>query len=64
VTNLAHELGMRVIAEGAQTRRQVARLNELGCDSAQGYYFARPMSAADMGTLLEAHPAATMLPVR
>ncbi len=64
VTRLAHELGMRVVAEGAQTRRQVARLNEIGCDSAQGYYFARPMSATDMANLLRPHPAATVLPTK
>jgi diguanylate cyclase (GGDEF)-like protein len=62
VTNLAHELGMWVVAVGAQTQGQVERLNEIGCDSAQGYYFARPMSATDVGTVLEAHPAATVLP--
>jgi EAL domain-containing protein (putative c-di-GMP-specific phosphodiesterase class I) len=62
VTNLAHELGMRVVAEGAQTQRQVTWLKDIECDSVQGYYFARPMSATDIGKLLEAHPAATVLP--
>jgi diguanylate cyclase (GGDEF)-like protein len=63
VVNLAHELGMHVVAEGAQTLRHVARLNEIGCDSAQGYYFARPMSATEIGTLLEARRGSTVLPV-
>jgi diguanylate cyclase (GGDEF)-like protein len=63
VTDLAHELGLRVVAEGAQTRRQVDQLIELRCDSVQGYFFARPMSASDLGALLAAGPAATALPV-
>lgn len=64
VTNLAHELGMQVVAEGAQTQRQVTMLNSIGCDFSQGYYFARPMSATDFGALLAARPGATLLPVR
>jgi len=64
VIDLGHNLGMSVVAEGAQTQRQVTRLKEMGCDFAQGYFFARPMSASDIGTLLAAQPGAPTLPMR
>ena len=46
--SLAHNLGLEVIAEGAETREQVAFLRENDCDQVQGYYFARPMPFADL----------------
>lgn len=42
---LGHALGLDVIAEGVDTDAQLAMLQTLGCDLAQGNYFARPMSA-------------------
>ncbi|PQV64718.1 PAS domain S-box-containing protein/diguanylate cyclase (GGDEF) domain-containing protein [Abditibacterium utsteinense] len=44
---LAHALGLRVIAEGAEQIEEVAHLRHLGCDMAQGYYFGRPMNTAE-----------------
>ena len=43
IINLAHNLGMTVIAEGIETSGQLALLQGLDCDCGQGYYFARPM---------------------
>ena len=40
---LAHDLGLTVVAEGVETAEALARLRQLGCDNAQGYFFARPM---------------------
>lgn len=45
VINLARSLKFKVTAEGVETREQYEFLKELGCDSIQGYYFARPMPA-------------------
>ncbi|CAN5751569.1 bifunctional diguanylate cyclase/phosphodiesterase [soil metagenome] len=50
VVRLAHALGLRVVAEGVETKGQQDILFELGCDELQGYFFARPMAA---DTLLE-----------
>ena len=57
VIDLAHTLGMSVVAEGVETAAHHRQLNALGCDSCQGYYFARPMSADNLVTLLQEHDA-------
>ncbi|MEJ7786962.1 MAG: EAL domain-containing protein [Solirubrobacteraceae bacterium] len=56
VVELAHALGMTVVAEGVETAAQRAVLQRLGCDFAQGYLFARPLSAAELTALLDASP--------
>jgi len=51
-TDLAHNLGMRVVAEGVENQEIAKRLKAMGCDAAQGYYYSRPVSAEDFQTLL------------
>ena len=45
VIQLAHGLGMSVVAEGVESAQQHHILTGLGCDACQGFYFARPMPA-------------------
>ena len=51
--DLAHALGLKVIAEGVETADQYARLRNLGCDMVQGFHFSRPLSASDASSLLK-----------
>jgi len=50
---LAHSLGLSVIAEGVETTEQLARLRNLQCDLAQGYYFSEPVTDAEFDRFLE-----------
>ncbi len=50
--DIARKLGMRIVAEGVETKEQAETLLAMGCDLAQGYYFARPASAAITAELL------------
>jgi EAL domain-containing protein (putative c-di-GMP-specific phosphodiesterase class I) len=56
VRNLARNIGVTVIAEGVETAEQLAELRELGCESAQGYLFSRPVPADEMARMLERDP--------
>jgi diguanylate cyclase (GGDEF)-like protein len=47
VIALAHALGHEVVAEGVETAEQLAALTNLGCDFAQGYFFAKPLGSAE-----------------
>ncbi len=52
IINLAHSLGLKVIAEGAETREQVNFLREHACDQVQGFYYSTPVSFADFAGLM------------
>ncbi len=52
VVQLAHALGLQVVAEGVETQGQHDILLELGCDELQGYLLARPMTAEALGEWL------------
>ena len=51
--DLAHDLGMRVVGEGVETANVAAILADAGCDLAQGFYYARPMEAAELAEWLD-----------
>lgn len=56
VIDMAYQLRLLIIAEGAQTSEQVSKLRELGCMYIQGYYFYRPLTVGKMEDLLEHRP--------
>ena len=41
---MAHNLGLRVVAEGVETKEQLELLQTFGCDLIQGYYYSPPLS--------------------
>lgn len=53
---LANSLDMRVIAEGVENQAQLANLLRLGCNYAQGYHFAKPLTPGDLVTFASNHP--------
>jgi diguanylate cyclase (GGDEF)-like protein len=57
IINMAQNLKIPVIAEGVETKQQVDFLRCLACDTAQGYYFARPMPIGDYELLLPSTPS-------
>lgn len=55
--DLAHNLNLRVVAEGVEQQWQADRLREMGCDIGQGYYFSRPIPAEELLPWLRQHAA-------
>ena len=56
VISLGHNLNMKIIAEGVENADQIEFLRAQKCDEMQGYYFSKPISARDIGTLLGGNP--------
>jgi EAL domain-containing protein (putative c-di-GMP-specific phosphodiesterase class I) len=52
IVAMARSLGVDVVAEGVETEEQLVELQRLGCQRAQGYLLARPMSATAVTRLL------------
>ncbi len=53
IIKMAHALGLSTVAEGVENAEELDRLQQLGCDLVQGFYFARPLTAEAVGSLLE-----------
>ncbi len=53
ILTLAGALGVGAVAEGVETSEQVAVLRSLSCESAQGYYFARPVDETEISAVIE-----------
>lgn len=54
--DLAHNLGLEVVAEGVESDEAMELLRELRCDAAQGYHISRPLSATELEQWLESSP--------
>ncbi len=52
IISMAHSLGLKTIAEGVETREQREILRPLRCDIIQGFYYSRPVPAADIEPIL------------
>jgi EAL domain-containing protein (putative c-di-GMP-specific phosphodiesterase class I) len=63
VINLAHSLGIKVVAEGVETLEQLRYLRAKGCDEAQGYYFSRPVDAEKIADLFVSRSSEARLKV-
>jgi EAL domain-containing protein (putative c-di-GMP-specific phosphodiesterase class I) len=59
---LAHDLGMRVVAEGVESETVWSALKLLGCDVGQGYHFARPVPGAELLEIASRRAGAVVLP--
>jgi EAL domain-containing protein (putative c-di-GMP-specific phosphodiesterase class I) len=55
VIEMAHRIGLRVVAEGVETSSQSDRLFDLNCDEFQGFYFSRPVPAGSVTDFLTLH---------
>jgi diguanylate cyclase (GGDEF)-like protein/PAS domain S-box-containing protein len=56
IISLGHRLNLRVVAEGVETQEQLDFLRIRGCDEMQGYFYARPMSAASFAEFVKNPP--------
>jgi diguanylate cyclase len=50
--DLAHTLGMRIVAEGVESEEQAEQLKAMGCDLGQGFHFAEPLPTEEASRFL------------
>lgn len=58
IIDMAHHMGMHVIAEGVETEEQVSFLRRHGCDYVQGYYYSKPLPMEDFAKMLNEQQSA------
>jgi EAL domain-containing protein (putative c-di-GMP-specific phosphodiesterase class I) len=61
---LAHQLGLEVVAEGVETEEVWDRLSDLGCDIAQGYFLSKPKPPQELTAWMRTHDSADAEPGR
>jgi EAL domain-containing protein (putative c-di-GMP-specific phosphodiesterase class I) len=64
IIDMGRNLGMRVVAEGVETKQEAALLESAGCERAQGYYFSRPLTPPNLASLLETSARANRLSLK
>jgi diguanylate cyclase len=58
--DLAHNMGLKVVAEGVEEKEIAARLKLLGCDIIQGFYYSKPLSVHDCADWIRSYPLEDM----
>ena len=53
IVTIAHNLSLSVVAEGVESADQLQQLKQLRCEIIQGYYYSKPLSAADFTQFLQ-----------
>ena len=61
IVGLGRALNLEVLAEGVETEVQLSHLRHLGCDTAQGYLFSKPIPAAELADLLSGSVASLQM---
>ncbi len=61
IISMSHALGLKVVAEGIETREQFEQLKQFNCDYVQGYLFSKPVCAKEMTLLLEGNFASLLV---
>jgi EAL domain-containing protein (putative c-di-GMP-specific phosphodiesterase class I) len=56
MVTLAHKLGLDVLAEGVETKEQLALLRKLNCEYGQGHFFSVPLNSSKAEALIMANP--------
>jgi len=53
IISMSHAVGMKVVAEGVETKAQVEYLKAVGCDYIQGYYYSKPLPLTTLITRID-----------
>ncbi len=61
IVNMAHHLGMNVVAEGIETEKQRQQLQKFGCEYTQGFLFSHPLPPTEIETFLQSVPLMQVL---